>query len=159
VAVVKKIRAAVVVLLIAGVLVAGYAGYRLFTEEPPEHGPAVSRTTGTTDDGWKQVTYRGVDLEVPPSWERLDMTDCDSSPERWGPAELDPCAPDAGLWFLESATFDPATGPGVHTAPASVNLPDGGWTGYVTRGDVVVNVADPDQDVVRRILQSVGQDG
>jgi hypothetical protein len=39
-----------------------------------------------------------------------------------------------------------------------VNLPDGGWTGYVTRGEVVVNVADEDQDVVRRILQSVGQD-
>jgi hypothetical protein len=157
VAVVRKIRAAIVVLLIAGVLVAGYAGYRLFTEEPPARQPAVSHTTGTTDDGWLQVTYRGVDLEVPPSWKRLNMTDCDSAAERWGPAELDPCAPDVGLWFLASATFDAATGPGVHTAPPSVNLPDGGWTGYVTRGEVVVNVADEDQDVVRRILQSVGQ--
>jgi hypothetical protein len=46
----------------------------------------------------------------------------------------------------------------VHTAPASVNLPDGGWTGYVTRGEVVVDVTDADQNVVRRILQSVGED-
>ena len=87
---VKRIRAAIVVLLIGGVLVAGYAGYRLFTEEPPKRGPAVSRTTGTTDDGWQKVTYRGVHLEVPPDWERLEMTGCDSSSERWGPAELDP---------------------------------------------------------------------
>ena len=36
-----------------------------------------------------------------------------------------------------------------------VRLPDGGWAGYVTRGDVVVDVADADQAVVRRILQSV----
>lgn len=155
---VKKIRAAVVALLIAGLFVAGYAGYRLFTEEPPDHGPAVSRTTGTTDDGWQVVTYRGVHLEVPPDWRRLEANGCDVSMERWGPAGLDPCAPDAGLWFREAATFDPATGPGVHTAPASVNLPDGGWTGYVTRGDVVVDVTDPDQAVVRRILQSVRED-
>jgi hypothetical protein len=154
---VRRIRAAVVVLLICGLMVAGYAGYRLFTEEP-KHQPAVSRTTGTTADGWKQVTYRGVNLEVPPDWRRLDVTGCDSTLERWGPAWLDPCANDRGLWFRESAAFDPATGPGVHTAPASENMPHGGWTGYVTRGDVVVDVADPDQAVVRRILQSVTGD-
>jgi hypothetical protein len=157
VAVLKKVRAVVVVLLVGGLLVAAYAGYRLFTEEPAHH-PPVSRATGTTDDGWQQVTYRGVQLEVPPGWQRLDMAGCGSAPERWGPAGLDPCAGDAGLWFRAAASFDPATGPGVHTAPASPHLPDGGWTGYVTRGDVVVDVADPDQAVVRRILQSVSDD-
>jgi hypothetical protein len=40
-------------------------------------------------------------------------------------------------------------------APASGTLPAGGWTGYVTRGDVVVNVTEADEAVVRRILQSV----
>jgi hypothetical protein len=157
VAVLKKVRAAVVLLLVAGILVAGYAGYRLFTEKPVHTAP-VSRSTGTTGDGWQQVTYRGVNVEVPLDWQRLDTSGCDSSPERWGPAGLDPCADDLGLWFLAAATFDPATGPGVHTAPVSKNLPAGGWTGYVTRGDVVVNVADPDQAVVRRILQSVTGD-
>jgi hypothetical protein len=157
VAVVNKIRAAIVVLLMVGLLVAGYYGYRLFTEEP-KHEPAVSRHIGTTDDGWQQVTYRGVDLEVPPGWRRLDMKGCEFTFERWGPANLDPCSNDAGLWFHASATFDPATGPGVHKAPKSAHLPDGGWAGYVTRGDLVVDVADPDQAVVRRILQSVSAD-
>jgi hypothetical protein len=152
----SKIRMAIVVLLVGGLAVAGYAGYRLFTEEPT-HKPQVSRVTGTTDDGWQEVTYKGVNVELPPGWERLEVADCGPSQERWGPADLDPCAGDAGLWFLASATFDPAGGPGVHTAPVSDNLPQGGWAGYVTRGDVVVNVADPDQAVVRRILQSVSQ--
>jgi hypothetical protein len=155
VAVLAKVRAAIVALLIVGLAGAGYAGYRLLTEERPPHAPAISRSTGTTADGWQVVTYRGLHLEVPPDWRRLDMTGCDLSLERWGPAGLDPCAPDAGLWFRSSATFDPATGPGVHTAPVSASLPNGGWAGYVTRGEVVVDVADADQAVVRRILQSV----
>lgn len=151
----KKVRAVIVALLVAGLVVAGYAGYRLVTEEPAEHAPPVSRSTGTTTDGWQVVTYRGVNLEVPPDWRRLDMSRCDAELERWGPAGLDPCAPDAGLWFHEAATFDTSFDPGVHVAPASESLPDGGWAGYVTRGEVVVDVADPDQAVVRRILQSV----
>src|SRR3954447_19927329 len=105
---VKKIRAALVVLLIAGVLLAGYEGYRLFTEEP-KHQPPVSRATGTTRDGWQQITYRGVDLNVPPDWRRLDTAGCEVTGERWGPAGLDPCTNDAGLWFRASASFDPAT--------------------------------------------------
>jgi hypothetical protein len=159
VAVLKKVRMAIVALLVVGLGVAGYAGYRLVTEEPPDHQAAASRVTGTTDDGWQVVTYRGLHLVVPPSWRRLDMDACDGDlpQERWGTAELDPCAPDAGLWFLASATFDPATGPGVHTAPVSESLPEGGWAGYVTRGDVVVDVADADEAVVRRILQSVSE--
>lgn len=151
-----KVRAAVVVLLIAGLVLAGVVGYRLFTEEPPEHEPPVSRSTGTTDDGWQVVTYRGVDVEVPPDWRRLEAASCDGTPERWGPGGLDPCAPDAGLWFRDATTFDTGFDPGVHVAPVSANLPEGGWAGYVTRGDVVIDVADPDQAVVRRILQSVG---
>jgi hypothetical protein len=151
----KKVRVAIIVVLVVGLVVAGYAGYRLVTEEP-DREPPVSRATGTTDDGWQQVTYRGVDLEVPGEWQRLDATGCVSDVEHWGPADLDPCADDRGLWFLESATFDPAVGPGVHNVPVSDNLPDGGWGGYVTRGKVVVDVVDDDQAVARRILQSVG---
>src|SRR4051794_36751938 len=152
----QKIRMAVIVLLVAGLGVAGYAGYRLFTEEP-QHEPPVSRVTDTTDDGWQVVSYLGVTVELPGDWARLDVGSCVGSSERWGPAGLDPCADDFGLWFLDSATFDPSTGPGVHAAPASDNLPQGGWSGYVTRGKVVVDVAGDDQAVVRRILQSVSQ--
>jgi hypothetical protein len=157
VAVLKKVRMAVVALLVVGLGVAGFAGYRLVTEDRPEKADPVSSSSGTTDDGWRVVTYRGLHLEVPPDWRRLDMSGCDAPRERWGPTGLDACAPDAGLWFLASATFDTTFEPGVHTAPVSDNLPEGGWAGYVTRGDVVVDVADPDQNVVRRILQSVSE--
>jgi hypothetical protein len=156
VAVLSKIRVAIVVVLVAGLVVSGFAGYRLFTEKP-DHDPPVSRVTGSTDDGWQQVSYRGVTVELPPQWERLDMASCEFSLEHWGPVDLDPCADDAGLWFLASATFDSGTGPGAHAAPASDNLAEGGWSGYVTRADVVVNVADADEAVVRRILQSVSE--
>ena len=152
----QRIRMAVIVLLVIGLAVAGYTGYRLFTEEP-DHEPPISRATDTTDDGWQVVSYRGVTVELPADWARLDMASCVDSAERWGPADLDPCADDVGLWFLDSATFDAETGPGVHSAPASDNLPEGGWAGYVSRGKVVVDVAGADQAVVRRILQSVSQ--
>lgn len=150
----NRLRVAVMVVLVVGLALAGYAGYRLFTEEP-DRRPPVSRSTGTADDGWVVVSYRGVSVEVPPEWERLDTSSCQGFSEHWGPSALDPCTTDAGLWFLASETFDPATGPGVHTEPASEALPDGGWGGYVVRGKVVVNVGDPDQDVARRVLQSV----
>ncbi|MDX6371181.1 MAG: hypothetical protein QOD98_169 [Nocardioidaceae bacterium] len=152
----SKIRMAIVLVLVAGLVVSAYEGYRLFTEKP-DHDPLVSRVTGSTDDGWQQVSYRGVTVELPPEWGRLDMGSCQGSLEHWGPADVDPCADDLGLWFLASATFDSGTGPGAHAAPASANLAAGGWTGYVTRGEVVVNVADADEAVVRRILQSVSQ--
>jgi hypothetical protein len=156
VAVLSRIRLAIVVVLVAGLVVSGYVGYRLFTEEPVKE-PPVSRVTGSTDDGWQLVSYRGVTVELPPEWDRLDMASCPGALEHWGPVDLDPCANDVGLWFLASATFDAATGPGAHGAPASANLAQGGWTGYVTRGDMVVNVGDADEAVVRRILQSVSQ--
>jgi hypothetical protein len=152
----SKIRMAIVLVLVAGLIVSGYVGYRLVTEEPDKE-PPVSRVTGSADDGWQLVSYRGVTVELPPEWERLDMASCQGAMEHWGPVDLDPCADDVGLWFLASATFDAATGPGAHTAPASQNLAGGGWTGYVTRDDVVVNVADADEAVVRRILQSASE--
>jgi hypothetical protein len=147
---------AIVVVLVAGLAVSGYVGYRLFTEKP-KHAAPVSRATGTTDDGWQQVSYRGVTVELPPEWERLDMSTCATATEHWGPLNVDPCADDLGLWFLASATFDAATGPGAHTVPVSTDLPQGGWSGYVTRGDIVVDVAEADQAVVRRVLQSVSE--
>jgi hypothetical protein len=142
--------------LIAGLVVAGSAGYRLFTEKPV-HEPQMSRVSGTTDDGWQQVTYRGVTVELPPGWKRLDTAICDRDLERWAAPGEEPCEGEVGLWFIDADTFDPVSGPGVHTSAASDVFPDGGWTGYVTRGDVVVDATDADEAVVRRILQSVGE--
>jgi hypothetical protein len=152
----SKIRVAIVVILIAGLVVSGYVGYRLFTEEP-DRDPPSSQVTGTTDDGWQQVSYRGVTVDLPPDWQRVDTAICDAELERWAAVGQEQCEGDTGMTFLDSDTFDAATGPGVHTTPASDTLPAGGWTGYVTRGDVVVNVTEADEAVVRRILQSVSQ--
>jgi len=149
----SKIRVAIVVILIAGLVVSGYIGYRLFTEEP-DRDPPSSEVTGTTDDGWQLVSYRGVTVELPPDWRRVDTSTCDAELERWAGIGHAHCFSDVGLSFLDSDTFDAASGPGVHTAAASDSLPAGGWTGYVTRGDVVVNVTEADEVVVRRILQS-----
>ena len=148
---------AIVVLLVVGLVVSGYVGYRLFTEEP-DRDPPSSRVTGTTDDGWQQVSYRGVTVEVPPAWERLDTTICDVDRRALGaPPARSSATATPGCRSSTRTPSMPATGPGVHTAPASDTLPDGGWTGYVTRGDVVVNVTDVDEVVVRRVLQSVSQ--
>jgi hypothetical protein len=155
VAVLSKIRMAIVLVLVAGLIVSGYVGYRLFTEEPDKE-PPVSQVTGSTDDGWQQVSYRGVTVELPPDWERLDVADCDFPLERWATAGV-ACDDDAGLVFLDSSTFDAATGPGVHAAPPSDAFPEGGWSGYVVRGDVAVSATDSDEAVVRRILQSVSE--
>jgi hypothetical protein len=151
-----RIRVAIVVILIAGLVVSGFVGYRLFTEEP-DRDPPVSRNTGSTDDGWQLVSYRGVTVELPPEWQRLDTAICDVDLERWASVGQEPCDGDAGLSFLDTDTFDAATGPGVHTTPASDVLPAGGFSGYVTRGDVVVNVTDADEVVVRRVLQSASE--
>ena len=59
--------------------------------------------------------------------------------------------------FYASATFDPATGPGVHVVEPTEGLPDGGWGGYVTPGDLAVYAQDVDAEVVRRILRSVSE--
>ncbi len=151
-----RIRMAIVGLLVVGLGVSGYVGYRLFTEEP-DHAPRASTVSGTTEDGWQQVTYRGVTVEVPPEWSRLNTAACDGDLERWSAVDLEPCDSDVGLSFLDTDTFDAATGPGVHIAPVADGLPDGGWTGYVTRGDVIVNVTDADEAVARRVLQSVSR--
>jgi hypothetical protein len=153
------IRRIFVGVLVVGLAVAGYVGYRLFTAEADHDAPAEVRAevVGSAEDGWQQLSYGELRLEVPPEWGRLDTAECESAIEHWGAPETDPCAGDLGLWFLASAVFDPATGPGVHRVEPSESLPTGAWAGYVTRGDTVVNVADLDQEVVRRILQSVAE--
>src|SRR3954469_22156524 len=120
----SKIRAAIIVVLAAGLVVAAYAGYQLFTEKPV-HESSVSRATGTTDDGWQQVTYRGVKLDVPAEWARLDAGECEGQGERWAAAGVDPWG-DLGLVFRSSSSFESDAGPGVHNAASSAALPDGG---------------------------------
>ena len=86
---------------------------------PSTHATAgLAQVTGTTDDGWQLVTYRGRDRRgaaglAAPRHVELRRTDSSAG----GRPVSTRARSDAGLWFLDAATFDPATGPGVHTVP------------------------------------------
>lgn len=104
---------------------------------------------GVEPGGWKTLAYEGVEVDVPASWERLDMGDCGFSIERWAPPGTDPCDPSAvGIGFYDSATFDPVVGPGV------VKEGTAGWSGYTYAGEFAVNAKAPDRAMTQRILDS-----
>lgn len=102
---------------------------------------------GAVVAGWRTVTYDGVSVEVPDAWRRLDMADCEWQFVQLGPASADPCEQTEGVSFYGSATFDPATGPGLR-----------GRSGYVGAGDRIAYVtADP--GVAWRVLASAREEG
>lgn len=102
---------------------------------------------GAVVDGWRTVTYDGVSVDVPDAWQRLDMSSCEWEFVQLGPATADPCEQTDGVSFYGSATFDPATGPGLR-----------GRSGYVGAGDRIAYVtADP--DVAWRVLASAREEG
>jgi hypothetical protein len=149
------VRRVFLAVLVLGLVAAVVAGWLLVTEEADHEPPQQERAAvvGAAEDGWQQLSYRGVRLEVPPGWTRMDG-DCEFAAEHWGPPELAPCSTDVGVWFYASATFDPGEGPGVHPVDPSDGLPDGGFGGYVTPGDLAVYAQDLDEEVVRRVLRS-----
>ena len=150
------VRKLFLVVLVLGLGVAAAAGWLLFSAEPEHEAPVEEHAdvVGAAADGWQQLAYRGLQLELPPGWTRMDG-DCEFAAEHWGPAELAPCSADVGVWFYASATFDPSAGPGTHPVEATDNLPSGGFGGYVTPGDMAVYAQDVDRDVVQRVLRSV----
>lgn len=152
------VRRLFLAVLVLGLVAAGGAGWLLFTAEPEHDSPPEERAdvVGAVADGWQELSYGGLRVEVPAGWTRMDG-DCESAAEHWGPTELGPCSTDVGVWFHASATFDPFSGPGVHAVEATGDLPDGGFGGYVTPGDLAVYAQDVDQEVVRRVLRSVAE--
>ena len=102
---------------------------------------------------WKTIESRGVQVDVPASWDRLDVSDCEFQFELWGPPDSPACRLDAGgVAFYSSATFDPAHGPGVRRTDDN-NGPS--WNGYAYAGDLAVYVSDDDRSLVRKVLSSV----
>jgi hypothetical protein len=99
---------------------------------------------------WKTIEYRGVQVDIPASWEPLDMDNCEFQFEVWAPPETG-CDWAGGVAFYGSATFDPAHGPGVQRV-TSPNEPE--WRGYTFAGDFAVYASTDDRDAVERILQS-----
>ena len=153
------VRRLFILLLVLGVAAAAGAGWWLFTTEPDRESPEEvhAGVVGAAEDGWQELAYQEFRLEVPPDWVRLETSGCENVAEHWGPTDLGPCAGAIGVWFYGSDSFDPAAGPGVRPVEPSNGLPDGGWGGYVTPGDLVVYAQDVDEEVVRRILRSVSE--
>jgi hypothetical protein len=108
---------------------------------------------GTPRSGWKTIEYDAVQIDVPASWERLDVQGCEFHFETWAPPGSTGCDVSGGVAFYGSATFDPASRPGVRRVRA-----DGepAWAGYVYAGDLAVYASDDDRDTVRRVLRSAG---
>jgi hypothetical protein len=104
--------------------------------------------------GWKTLAYEGVSVDVPSGWERLDMGDCEFRFERWAPAGVLPCDPDAeGVAFYGSATFDPDFAPGViRNDVGDPKIPD--WKGYVYAGEFAVHASASERSVVESIVTS-----
>ena len=105
----------------------------------------------SSPSAWKTLEYRGVQVDIPASWELLDMDDCEFQFEVWGPPEMDGCDWAGGVAFYGSATFDPAHGPGVKRGE-SRDEPD--WGGYAYAGAFAVYVSDDDRTVVQQVLRS-----
>ena len=104
--------------------------------------------------GWKTIEFEGVRVDIPASWEALDLSDCEFEFERWGPPEVSPCDPDAeGVAFYGSSTFDAEHGPGViRDSGQSPKAPD--WEGYAYAGEFAVHASHSDRGVVEDILRS-----
>jgi hypothetical protein len=101
--------------------------------------------------GWMTIQYQGVRVDIPASWERSDMDDCEFQFEVWAPPESQGCKWADGMAFYGSATFDPAQKPGVRRTN-SRNQSE--WGGYTYAGDFAVYASDDDRETVLRVLQS-----
>jgi hypothetical protein len=101
--------------------------------------------------GWMTIRYQGVRVDIPASWKRLDMDDCEFTFEVWASPDSKSCAWADGMAFYRSDTFDPSQEPGVRRADTH----DGPqWGGYIYAGALAVYAADDDRDTVLRVLKS-----
>jgi hypothetical protein len=99
----------------------------------------------------KTVEYRGVQVDIPASWEPLNMDDCEFQYEAWAPPVVDGCDWAGGMAFYGSATFDPADGPGIKRV---VSRDEPEWGGYTYAGDLAIYASTDDREVAERVLQS-----
>jgi hypothetical protein len=115
-------------------------------------------TDSSAPPGWKTIVYHSVQVEVPSSWARLDMSDCEFQLEVWAPSDSPPCDFEVGAAIFGSATFDPAHGPGLRRA--STNRAGAAtWGGYVYAGNFAVTAAGTDREAVQRVLESARAPG
>jgi hypothetical protein len=114
-------------------------------------GGGAETVGGSSRPGWVTIEFHGVRVEIPASWKRSDRDDCEFMSEVWAPPGSRSCTWAGGVAFYDSATFDPAQGPGVRR-PGSRAEPE--WGGYTYAGDLAVYASDHDRETVLRVLQS-----
>src|SRR5436190_6277190 len=95
--------------------------------------------------GWMTIRYRGVQVDIPASWERLDKSECEFQFEVWAPPNLKGCEWASGVAFYASATFDSAHEPGVSRTKIR-NEPE--WGGYTYVGTFAIYASDDDRQTV-----------
>ncbi|MBF4162839.1 hypothetical protein [Nocardioides acrostichi] len=137
--------------VLAAVLIVVLAWMRAAADPPVEVvGDSPSR------EAWKTIEYDGVRVDVPSAWERLDMGDCEFQLKRWARPDSPPCVFEEGIAFYDSATFDPAHGPGV-VREIGNRTPT--WGGYTYVGEVAVYASYGDRALVQDLLASAREAG
>jgi hypothetical protein len=140
-------RARLLALVLACVWV--LAGGWLWFADRGDDGAEV--VDDSSRSGWKTIEFQGVRVDIPASWQRSDMDDCEFQFEVWAPQESAGCEWAGGMAFYGSSTFDPAHDPGVRRTE-SQDEPD--WGGYTYAGDFAVYASDDARETVQEVLQS-----
>lgn len=105
---------------------------------------------------WQTIEYEGVRVDIPASWHRADLGDCEFGFEHWTASADDACGDGPGVSFYSSATFDPVHGPrvgrhGMGPGPSR-------WSGWAPGGEYDVSVSAVHRSVAQRVLASVEPD-
>ncbi len=119
------------------------------------HAGDAGRSSGPMPlpSGTTTVEHDGITVDVPSSWLHLDDDGCEFAVDRWGPSGQDPCNPEVAVAFYISATFDPASGPGLQRAEGGLGAAPA-WAGYTEAGEYAVYVTAPERTVARAVLDS-----
>ncbi len=141
----SRLRLPALVVLLCAVALAGSVLWGAHDDDGAE---VVGRSSQA---GWTTIQFRGVRVDVPPSWERVDTDDCEFEFEVWAAPGSRSCTGTGGLSFYQAANFDPGPAPGVHRT-SSEGGPE--WGGYAYAGELALYVSDDDRFTVLRVLGS-----
>ena len=147
-----RLRLALAVLTVA-ILGGAVVGYLVLEGRAADAGAQIVQDT-TTPNRWKTIEYRGVRVDIPAEWVRVDRGDCEFAYERWSRSDAEDCEDLAdGVSFYVSATFDPLHGPGLRRGDPAVDQKP--WAGYAYAGEYAIYASGADRGVVATVLASV----
>lgn len=138
------------VLVVAAAVLALAIGSLVWSGQREEPGPRVVGEASSRE-GWTTIAFRGVQVDVPDAWTRIDPDGCEFRAEGWAASGSDPCVVEEGLAFYTAATFDSAFGPGVRRRGGEASP----WEGHAFAGEWAVYAASDDRAVVTHLLATV----